>query len=78
MTFSVLRVEQVYLSKFDFLEFKTIFRKLLYFPLREWVRGYSFFGFEVLHRGNDAVIFLPHNNLVFLRVTLSFWKRRWV
>ncbi len=78
MTFSVLQAVQVYLSKFNFLEFKTIFRKLLYFPLREGGLGYSFFGFEVLHRGNDAVIFLPHHNLIFLRVTLSFWKRRWV
>ena len=76
MTFSVLRVEQVYLSKFDFLEFKTIFRGLLYFPLG--VRRYSFFWFEVLHRGNDAAKVLPHNHLVFLRVTLSFWRRRWV
>ena len=78
MTFSVLRVVQVYFSKFNFLEFKTIFRKLLYFPLREGVRGYSFFGFEVLHMGNDAVKFLPHNDLIFLRVTLSLWRRRWV
>ena len=78
MTFSVLRVVQVYLSEFNFLEFKTIFKKLLYFPLREGVRGYAFFGFEVLHGGNDAGNFLPHNNLIFLRVTSSFWRRRWV
>ena len=78
MTFSVLRVVQVYLSKFNFLEFKTIFRKLLYFPLREGGRGCAFFGFEILHGGNDAVNFLPHNNLIFLRVTLLFWRRRWV
>jgi hypothetical protein len=52
--------------------------KSLYFSLREGMRGYPFFWFEVLHRKNDVTKVLPQNYLTFLRVALSFLRRRLV